>query len=417
MKNRLFPALCMLASCLLSCSKVEPDPRHEDKVDILLTKSETEYVRSGNMLGARMLDRLQERHGGSFLISPLSTQIALGLMAAGADGETQEEVVSFLGFGDDAQSTIQYLSSLSGQLKLADRKSDLQLSNLIMLNKDFGSEFRPGYKEYISSFPEAELMSFNFRKEHDEAARKANEWSSRQTAGMIPELMTAEELQKNPVAYVVNALYFKSSWTKPFKKENTRTEEFTCLDRTSRRTPMMNQRDVFRYYEKDGIKALHMDYGNGAFCYTAILPDDMADLPAVCGQLADGLLEEIQDNSNPVTVEVSIPKYKTEMTVDMKELCKAMGLTRPFDVDKANFGNMMSSDRRVAVTAFTQLLSINVDESGSEAAAVSKGELGQPTAGEEEKEEYKVFKADHPFVYAIYETSSGALLFMGIFGD
>lgn len=160
-----------------------------------------------------------------------------------------------------------------------------------------------------------------------------------------------------------------------------------------------------------------MDYGNGAFCYTAILPDDMADLPAVCGQLADGLLEEIQDNSNPVTVEVSIPKYKTEMTVDMKELCKAMGLTIPFDVDKANFGNMMSSDRRVAVTAFTQLLSINVDESGSEAAAVSKGELGQPTAGEEEKEEYKVFKADHPFVYAIYETSSGALLFMGIFGD
>jgi Serpin (serine protease inhibitor). len=104
-----FRFLCVI---ICACSKDILDERHIEREDLVLTKVQTGYLESGNEFGLTLFKCLEDIDQTSQIISPLSLQVALGMLVAGADGDTAGEIVSALGFGENAAETMDYLSSL-----------------------------------------------------------------------------------------------------------------------------------------------------------------------------------------------------------------------------------------------------------------------------------------------------------------
>ena len=83
-------------------------------------------------------------------------------------------------------------------------------------------------------------------------------------------------------------------------------------------------------------------------------------------------------------------------------------MTRSFSPFEADFLDMF--DTHSYVDFVQQDAAINVDESGTEAAAVTVIATRKNAIESSPK---VVFHADHPFLYLITESSTGAILFAG----
>lgn len=407
----VFFSLLLLST---SCDKSDVDSRHELREDLVLTKSQEKYVQAGNQFGFRLLNSSLQQEEEACLLSPLSAQIALGMLSAGASGDTEKQLVSALGFSEDAEGTMAYLSSLCGQLKNMDRKTDFDLANLLLLNSLRAGRVLPSYTEAVSSYADAKVDIRDFVSESEAIAKDVNVWSDKHTKGRIPKLVEPGTFTFSQVSHIINALYFKSQWSKPFKEEDTKPANFTSLNGNKASVPMMHQTEKFDYYEDSDLQALTMEYGNGAFSYTAILPKTGTSIGAVAGELENGLFQKISEQSSEQKVVVSLPKYEQEFTVDMIPLCQSLGLTLPFG-EKADFSRMIQSNDVVRVTAFEQKLFISVDEFCAEASAVSRIEIDGGTAPPPGASHDIFFNANHPFIYLVSETSSQTVLFVGLF--
>ena len=416
--------VCLLVlSLLISCTKLG-DNRHVEREDLVLTKAQAGFVSYGNDFGLNLLKNQEDLDYRNLILSPLSTQISIGMLLPGARGETAGEMVSALGFGQDAEETIQYLSTLSDQLKSMDKKTDFRISNALVINSSSHVKILPSYQQTLSEFADAEVFSGNFRSES--LVSEVNKWSSRNTDGMIPVLIDSKNpLSGSAVAILLNALCFKSTWDKPFNNRLTLDAYFQTTDGVPVRLPMMNMQDYFRYYDDDRLQALQMDYGNGAFVFTIILPREGVLLSDILAELDDATLRSFNASFQEMEVSVRIPKYKIEYSVDLIPMLKAAGIQRAFEpsissgpdeiVSGADFGNMVSPSGGVFVSEVLQKASFKLDEDGTEAAAITEVEIAATAPADGSSSRHKVFWANHPFLYMISERSSQAILFVGTF--
>jgi len=85
-----------------------------------------------------------------------------------------------------------------------------------------------------------------------------------------------------------------------------------------------------------------------------------------------------------------------------------MGMADAFDSGRADFSGM-TGDRDLFISAVVHKGFVDVNEEGTEAAAatavVMTRERMPPPA--------PVFRADHPFLFLIRDTKTGAILFFG----
>lgn len=413
----------IIITIALSCTKWGDD-RNVERKDVILTKAQVGYVTSGNDFGLTLFKHQENLDYKSCQLSPLSAQISVGMLLPGAEGETAREMVTSLGFGQDAEETVHYLSSLSKQLQQMDRKTDLAIANALLINTSSHVSVLPSYKEALSDFHDALIEEKDFHEERTALISEVNQWSSRNTGGRIPVLMEADKNLNDDVAILLNALYFKSEWEKPFKKKLTTDGYFYSTDGIPSRVSMMRQQDTFRYYEDTQMQVLQMAYGNGAFAFTVFLPwKDKVLLSEVIAGLDDAKLRTLDGAFREREVSVTLPSFKEECDVDLVPLLDAAGIRRAFrqnvtgdpgqPVTGAEFGKMVTP-AVVNVSTVQQKVFIQVDETGAEAAAVTETHIDAPTAAPEEgPSSTKLFTADHPFLYMISEISSGTILFLG----
>ncbi|MBS3761560.1 MAG: serpin family protein, partial [Halodesulfurarchaeum sp.] len=91
---------------------------------------------------------------------------------------------------------------------------------------------------------------------------------------------------------------------------------------------------------------------------------------------------------------------------------ETLGMTAAFDPQEADFSGMADLDRSVDRLYIDEVYHdtfISVDETGTEAAAATGAVAGLTSAPKNEFE----FVADRPFLIAIRDRPSGALLFLG----
>ncbi len=354
----------------------------------------------------------------NFLVSPTSCRAALALAAAGAEGETKEELLSAMGFENMEELNEWYASLLEKESKFkkeiddfnqmddetyemlySDERSTLEgaftINNSVWKNTDMPGTFSDEYINYVRE---------NYGAVAQNAAKETitgdvNNWINENTDGMIPSI--SSDLSRDNML-LINTLYLRSGWSKEFSKNGTKEGNFTAYDGSTVKKQFMHQLDTFAYYEDQDCKFIRKGLTGGAYV-VFVIGDDT------------GLLDKLP-LSESKEVDVTIPKFETESIFsgnDFIGFMRERGATLAFS-DKADF-SVMSKDVPMKVDDIVQKTRIKTDEEGLEAAAVTMISMKAVMAAQNEKRDIKQFNANQPFKYYILMGSyeDAEILFYG----
>lgn len=356
---------------------------------------EREQVDAKRMIGFSQFDHdfitftSNLKSGENYSVSPISLKMALGLLTAGADGNTLDELLFATGF-QSIDEYITWCQTVDG-IQMNDKETAISIGYGIWHNSDKDGKFKKEYKEQFKG------LDVEFTEEKGTKLQgSVNKWVNNKTNGLIPELVSFS--LEESVNTLVNTIYLKGAWFSTFEEHNTSIGEFVDIDGNIVEKDFMHQEDNFLYYEDNGTQMVIMPLTNG--CRMAFVLGD------------DAAISEKINQAQSKLVNISLPKFETETSIDsLKPYLQEIGVKDAFE-DTANFSAMM--DCPTKVDEVLQKTKVIVDENGVEAAAATAVIMVENAAFEEpEKPVY--FTADSPFSYFIYSDMTGEmeLLFYG----
>lgn len=396
-------ASAMLMAGVSCGNSIEPDDNNNPYKSLDLTTKSMEFVEKGNTFAFNFIDRINSAEKKDYVVSPLSMQFLLGMILDGAKGTTADEICQVLGFGEGQTGAVnEYCLSLLEQLPKMDKKTTLSIADAIFV--DDGWPLKKSYKEDVGKYYKAAVENLDFSNQA-KALKVINGWCNDNTNGLIPKVL--DGVSTDILAYLLNAVYFKSQWAEKFEKGSTADETFTDETGTKNKVKMMKQRKDFGYYQNDTYQAVCLPYGNGVFKMTVFLPNNDCAVADVTKALKKEAWNTLRFRMSTADVDLWLPKFETKYHIELNDILSDMGMPSAFNA--ADFSAM--SDYANSLSFVMQDAVIKVDEEGTEAAAVStagieKNSIGAPG-------DKVVFHADHPFLYLITESSSGAVLFAG----
>lgn len=396
-------------STMVACEKLNSDDSNSDNefIPIVLTKAESGIAVKANEFGFNVYHSLYEEK--PILISPLSLSLALSMTACGADGETEKQMTSVLGFsGYSSEEVAGYYKKMVEALKGVDKKSTFEIANSIWVSKHLNvkEEFVSTVREYFAS--EERIVDFM----DPVVVNQINKWCSDNTHGKITEIV--KSIPTETVMALVNALYFNGKWGGFEFDEKTNKEDFSTLEGTKTKVEMMSVSSNFSYASDDGWSMVNLPYGNGAFRMSVILPPvDMKFADAAKSLDADRFIKlSAMARTHPVNLKM--PQFKYEYSIDeLGDVLVSLGMEDAFDASKADFRKMADVPLgEIFIGTVKHKTFIDVNTKGTEAAAVTYvGIMGvaaaPPVTGTVD------FIADRPFFFFISESSTGSILFIG----
>ena len=208
---------------------------------------------------------------------------------------------------------------------------------------------------------------------------------------------------------LVNALYFKAKWQDKFKKADTKPQVFTTLSGEQIQANMLRRTGSMRYGEDKDYQLLELPYKGGKYCADIILPAKGIDVRRWVEELDAERWQQMLNGTSYPEVEMALPKFALKYSRRLNDDLSALGMTDAFGT-KANFSRLSNEDTYVDL--IHQYTFMQVDEEGTEAAAVTIGIVAPKAADIPEK----YFIADRPFVLIIRERDYGTILFTAIIG-
>ena len=342
----------------------------------------------------------------NIFFSPYSISVALGMTYEGAKGGTAEEIQSVFYFPEDKNIRQPSFAKIYNQINKVDKKYELHTTNALWAQKDY--KFLEDYMNTIQRYYAGKVTNLDFVNDTENSRITINKWVEEQTNNKIKDLIPQGVLDSLTRLVLTNAIYFKGMWVKQFDKEDTIEEDFRISPDKTIKVPMMRltgEEAIFNYAETEELQILEMLYDGEELSMLILLPKEN-DLKSLEESLNLEKLSELINSLGEQQVDVYIPKFKFETKYFMDKVLKEMGMPTAFSMD-ADFSGMDGTDwlfiKQVIHQAF-----VEVNEEGTEAAAATGVvmELKAIMPG-------AVFKADHPFIFAIQERESCNILFLG----
>ncbi len=351
--------------------------------------------------GVELYRRLGTDPGNLFL-SPASISMALGMVYAGAEGETGGEMARALRYPQGAVH--EGLAGLLRSLPVALEGRRLSIANALWIQQSFA--LKPSYVETVRLHYGGSARQVDFVAAPSEAITAVNRWAEEQTAGQVKAILQRENINERTRVVLTNAVYFKADWLLPFQASQTRNRPFRLSGGGTVSVPMMRQRANFRLLETESFEAVEMPYKGEEISMLLFLPKETSSLKqfdqALEGQALRGWAEQLM-SSERRDLELVVPKLELETRASLVPQLQALGMRRAF-TQMAQLGGM--SDGRLYLSDVLHQTYLRVDEKGTEAAAVTAG-LAEIVSMPRE------FHADRPFFFVIRDNRSGTLLFMG----
>ncbi|MCD4670285.1 MAG: serpin family protein [Actinomycetia bacterium] len=337
----------------------------------------------------------------NIFISPFSILLALAMAYNGALGDTNLDMAEALEFkGFDLTELNQGFHDLLLSIKNADSDIDLAIANSIWqrLGSDVDKDFIERNKKYYNS----EVRELDFSS--PDAVDTINEWIDDATMGKIDKMLT--EVSADAVMYLINAIYFKGNWTYEFDEEFTEEEDFYLLDGSTKKVPMMAQREDFRYLKESNYSSVRLPYGQEKMAMYIILPDRGVDIDTVIGSFDSEEWQNYLSSFSETEVELKMPKFKMEYGIKLlNDALTNLGMGIAFSSD-ADFSGI-NPDTFISRVLHKAVIEVN--EKGSEAAAATVVEMDRGGDIAETVE----FIVDRPFFFVISDDRTGSMLFMG----
>ena len=378
-----------------------------DESFLILSDAQHEMVNNNNSFAFSLYNKTMGMN--SRVVSPLSVTYLMSMLANGADGETQQQILATLGWAGEGiqQPSLQDINDYSRMLieKTArlDKAVTVEIANYVAVNKEF--KLNSKFQKSVERDYKAGVESLNFTS--PSSLKRINDWCNDRTHGMIPSIIN--ELDPDAVSYLMNAIYFNGTWKDKFSKEETKQEMFRGYTRDIQYVDMMHRHGEYFYADGDGYSAVSIPYGNGAFRMTVILPTEGSFLRDVMASMDGGKFQALQRSMEKCNVDLKIPRFTTEVDLPLNDIISALGAPLIFS-SQADFSQFARGD--FYVSKMFQKAKIEVSEEGTKAAAVTAA-IMMMSAVRPEKKRNVVFHADSPFAYIISENSTGSIYFMG----
>ena len=360
-----------------------------------------------------LYNKLTEGSQASMTYSPYSIKTAFAMAGAGARGESYEEIAQFFGFNRDYHKLGKEFDKLITSLNAINNKQIAFLNaNSIWVQK--GYKILQGYDNEIRSYFHSKVFLSDFADRPDAERIKINKWVEGKTKSLIKDLIAPGMIDPLTRLVLVNAVYLKAKWLKPFDKADTKKERFYKIGGKKEEIDMMHQTGFFKIKKFKGSSMLEMPYKGGRLSMFIILPKKRNGLPDVeKGLTTPKLLKCIKEvlSEEEKNAFITIPKFKAGGTYDLKRYLKSMGMELPFS-RKADFSGITDIDGLYIGEAVHKAVLI-VDEEGTEAAAATAVVMKRAIAWKEP--EYTYFIADHPFMFVVMDKETGEILFLGRF--
>jgi serpin B len=384
------------AVLLLSACSSPAEPQEVEPIESLprqLTADERALADAGEAFAFDFLGEIArgEDLTANIFVSPLSASMALGMALTGAEAGTFEAMREALRLGDLGREGIGVsYRSLIGLLSGLDPAVRLEIGNSVWHRTGFTLE--DAYMSEVERDFLARVEALDFADPG--AADVINAWVS----GIVDP-----PIDPLTMAFLINAIYFEGAWTLQFDPDRTASGDFRRLDGSTVSVPFMSMSDeTFLYAQTPEYQAIELPYGGEAFAMTVVLPSEAVGI--------DGFVESL--DAEAWAQIIAGPKFTLEYEKNLNDVLKALGMEAAFDPAAADFSRMHRDAlaMQLHISRVKQKAFVDVDEEGTRAAAVTSVEIGVTSAP-------PMFRADRPFLFAIRERLSGALLFTGVLKD
>lgn len=340
-------------------------------------------------------------------ISPSSAGWALAMTANGARGNTAEQIYGALGYagGEEERAAFNALQKKNIEELVGSEEAKIGVANSIWVDKK--TALKKSFIEDNAKFYGATVKNNSFDVE---GIKEINSWCSDKTEGKITSILN--DAAPSTRLLLINALYFKARWMRPFEKGLTREASFTKADGEKTTVQMMRQSLIAPYYEDSIMQATSRIFEGGDFSMILVLPQKWSSVEEAVARFLEVYNSNFPgERSRTCTVQLAMPKFKHEFGTSLKPMLEKMGVTDAF-TERADFGGI--SKTPLLIDDVIQKTYIAVDEAGAEAAAVTAVQMVGMSARPIDKQ---TMTLDRPFIYTITNNHTGEILFIGKVGN
>lgn len=376
-----------------------------DTPDFEVSEKSAKLIDANNQFGFDLYKKIYayEDEAENIMVSPLSVALALAMTYNGAETSTKEAMEDALRLkGLTKEEINQSYQSLVNGLKSVDPKVLLEIANAIYYRNDFTVE-----NSFISAnrtYYNAEVLALDFSS--PSAIDVINGWVYDKTRGLIPTIL--QEIKPNHVMFLLNAIYFKGTWTKEFNPKSTVKQLFTIEPGKTVEVDYMHRTDTLDYARNELFSAIRLPYGKENYNMYVFLPEAGKEIHDLVEQLDKNRWEDwMKMFKKTQTVDIMLPKFKFPYEIKLNDVLSDMGMGIAFD-GWADFTGI-NRDGGLFIDYVKHKSFIEVNEEGTEAAAVTIVAIERLSSGPSKT----YFHVNRPFMFAITEKTSGAIMFMG----
>ncbi len=404
--SKILNLIIVLFICtgLMECTK---NPLlHTGELPRELTSLEKHVIESGGNFGLKLFKEInKEERDKNVFISPLSVSMALGMTYNGANGSTEDAMQGILELGGlTNQEVNESYKSLIELLIGLDSKVKFQIANSIWYRQEW--TFEEVFLNLCGTYFNAEVSGLDFNDPN--APNIINGWVDENTNGKIKEIVDAP-INPLTVMFLINAIYFKGTWTYEFDVSKTKDDLFTLPDGSKKACKMMIQSNDFQYFSNADFQAIDLPYGDGGFRMTVFLPRPEKNIDDLIAELGAENWDLWMNSFSKHGGTLELPRFKLKYEIKLNDILKALGMGIAFDPDQADFTGMYKGTYKLYIDKVKHKTFVEVNEEGTEAAAVTSVEIAFTSIGPSGF----TMRVDRPFIFVIRENQSNTMLFIG----
>lgn len=393
-------------------------------------------VKSTNTIGLKLAAETGKiLKNKNFMISPLSLQQALTLVANGTNNETRTQVETLLGsnleqLNVESAAMVKALSFSEEQRKAMMVEFPYALPAVVSIKNSFWNtngatddrhfEFSDFFKNIAKESYAAKGASLDFRAPG--ASEVLNKWAEVNTNGLVKEIIDDAELSKLLWA-VMNASYVEASWPKPFNLMRSQAPKFKLLDKSEVSVPMITGKQYISYVKlEDGAELASIPFnaeeGSPELAFVVYLPKVGATLENSQNHFFKAGNIDRLSKVQIKEARLVLPKFSFNTSITMLKddvLTQNMGFNFLFG-RSADFSLIAAPGSLESIVGIIKQNSrIELDEKGVKAAAVTIIGGIERTSVPMEPTIHMV--VDRPFMFAIVEKKTNVILFAGSLVD
>ncbi len=387
--------VALIGACAKEKEEYEPKPLN-------LPLKTAGVIAADNTFGLDLFTKLTAAAvpGTNLMISPLSISQALSMTYNGANGATKaamEDALRITGYSRDELNELNKV--LVDALVAHDEKVAISVANSIWYRKEY--TVLPDFIARNQSYYHAEVQPVDFAAATCKDV--INKWVSDNTNKKIDKIV--DQINPESFMFLINAIYFKGCWTNPFNVKNTGKQTFYSESGREVQVDMMNKKMDLNLYANETFTSVELSYGKGNWRMFLFLPETGKTVADVEKSFTpDNWNNWLTRYDSVFNVQFSMPKFTFSYEESLKDVLSAMGMQVAF-TEMADFTGILP-EGGLLITGVKHKTFVEVNEEGTEAAAVTSVEVGVTSIG-------NFITFNKPFVFAIAEKSTGAILFIG----